>query len=339
MSTTLIVPVAQIEEIKPHPNADRLEIAQILGWQVAVPIGQHTEGQSVVYFPPDAVLPEEVSDRFGVTQYLSKGRVRVARLRGEYSFGFVVLPDDPEWEVGQNVAEHYGAVKYEPPLRPGAGDAERSHPLFVRYTDIENLRNFPGLFEPGEPVILSEKIHGTNGRVGIVKGEWMAGSMRVRRKRPDDENLRRNTYWIPYTLPPVRALLEPLAETHRQVILYGEIYGSSIQSFHYGQHKNVGFAAFDLLVDGHYLDWPDFAALCARAGLPTVPVLYEGPFSLEVVRQHSAGKTTFDDTHIREGVVVKPLRERTDPKIGRVALKYLSDAYLFDDKKTDFTDR
>jgi hypothetical protein len=32
--------------------------------------------------------------------------------------------------------------------------------------------------------------------------------------------------------------------------------------------------------------------------------------------------------HIREGVVVKPTIERTDPKIGRVVLKYLNDDYL-----------
>ena len=73
--------------------------------------------------------------------------------------------------------------------------------------------------------------------------------------------------------------------------------------------------------------------------MATVPVLYEGPFSLEVVRQYSAGTTTFEDTHIREGVVVKPYHERTHPVIGRVVLKYLSDAYLFDDKKSDFTEQ
>ncbi len=43
------------------------------------------------------------------------------------------------------------------------------------------------------------------------------------------------------------------------------------------------------------------------------------------------------DAHMREGVVVKPLHERTDPKLGRVVLKYVSDLYLFGEK-TDYTD-
>ncbi|MBI4606253.1 MAG: RNA ligase (ATP) [Planctomycetes bacterium] len=338
MSTALIVPVALIEEVKPHSNADRLEIARILGWQVVVPKGQHRAGQKVVYFPPDAVLPPEVSDRFGVTQYLSKGRVRCARLRGEASFGFVVPPDDPDWPLGMNVAERYGAVKFEPPPRPDAGDSERAHPLFQRYTDIENLRNFPHVLQPGEPVVVTEKIHGTSGRIGIVEGEWMAGSMGVRRKRPPDEKLPSSTYWWPYALPELRALVESLAGAHRQVVLYGEVYGAKIQSFHYGLHKSWGFAAFDLLVDGRFLDWPDFLPLCERFAVPRVPVLYEGPYDIEVVRRLSCGKTTFEDAHVREGVVVKPQRERLDPVIGRVALKDLRDEYLLDEKKTDYTE-
>jgi hypothetical protein len=63
------------------------------------------------------------------------------------------------------------------------------------------------------------------------------------------------------------------------------------------------------------------------------------PFSLDEVKRYSEGKTLLmqQDAHIREGVVVKPLRERTDPKLGRVVLKYVSDSYLFGEK-TDYTD-
>jgi len=41
------------------------------------------------------------------------------------------------------------------------------------------------------------------------------------------------------------------------------------------------------------------------------------------------GNTTLADNHIREGVVVKPVVERIDPKIGRTALKYIGESYLF----------
>jgi RNA ligase (TIGR02306 family) len=337
--SSLIVPVTTIEALKPHPNADRLELAQILGWQIVVRKGEYQVDQKVVYFPIDTMLPLEVSERFGVTQYLSKQRIRCAKLRGEPSFGLAVPPDQ-DWPIGENVADYYGATKYLPPLRVTAGDAETDHPLFVAYTDIENMRNFPTIFEPDERVILSEKVHGTQCRVGLIEGELMAGSKGLRRKRPADERFEGNTYWFPLSLEPVRKLVTELGGSHRQVILFGEVYGSKIQSFHYGLHHVVGFRAFDLLLDGHYVDWPDFLATCTQYGVEPVPILTTIPFDLVEIKRWSEGKTQLmeNDAHIREGVVVRPEHERHDPRVGRVILKYVSDSYLFGEK-SDYTDQ
>ncbi len=337
--SSLIVPVAVIEKILPHSNADALELAHVLGWQLVVKKGDYQLGDHIVYFPIDTVLPLEISERFGVTRYLSKQRIRCARLRGEPSFGLAVKPDSEDWQVGENVAEYYGAQKYDPPVRPGPGDAEQNHPLFVEYTDIENMRNFPTIFEDGEPVVLSEKIHGTQGRVGMIEGELMAGSKAVRRKRPADDKFVGSIYWFPYSLESVRNLVEHLGQSHRQVILFGEVYGSKIQSFHYGFKGILGFRVFDLLLDGKYVDWSDLVALCETYGVEMVPIVSTIPFSLDEVKRYSEGKTLLmqQDAHIREGVVVKPLCERTDPTLGRVVLKYMSDSYLFGDK-TDYTD-
>ena len=225
-------------------------------------------------------------------------------------------------------------------MRVTAGDADQDHPLFWAYTEIENMRNFPGIFEVGEMVVLTEKIHGTQARLGMIEGELMAGSKALRRKRPVDDAFASNTYWFPFTLEPVRSLIEKLGQQHRQVILFGEIYGSKIQSFHYGHVGKFGFRAFDLLIDGRYLNWQEFRDLCEQAGIETVPALGITPFSLEEIKRHSEGKTLLmqEKAHMREGVVVKPLHERNDPKIGRVVLKYVSDSYLFGEK-TDYTDQ
>src|SRR5918997_3744399 len=163
--SSLIVEVCRIERVLPHPNADVLELAHIKGWQCVVPKGKYAPGSLVTYVPIDAVLPVELSERLGVTKYLSNGRVRCAKLRGEPSFGLVMDLEDPSWAEGADVREHYGITKYVPPLKPSAGDAENAHPLFVSYTDVENLRNFPAVFAEGEPVVVAEKVHGTNCRV------------------------------------------------------------------------------------------------------------------------------------------------------------------------------
>ena len=337
MASTLIVPVTVIDSIVPHPGADRLEIAQVLGWQVVVPKGRYQPGASVTYFPPDAIVPKEHSDRFGVTQYLSNGRVKCARLRGVPSYGFLMPLEVEGAALGDNLAAHYGVTKYEPPIRPFAGDALPDHDWFPRYTDIENWRNFSDMLIDGEPVVMTEKVHGTNVRVGIVRGARMAGSHRVRRAEPT-ARMNENPYWLPFTLPEVTALLEHFAKDHERVVLFGETFGRGVQSFHYGKKGSLGFAAFDLLVGERYLDWVDLKASLQRFSVPSVPVLYEGPFSAVELKQHAGGKTTFDDQHIREGLVVRPVRERPDVRIGRVVLKYISDDYLLDEKRSDYTE-
>jgi RNA ligase (TIGR02306 family) len=337
-----IVEVCTIEKINTHPNADALELAQIKGWQCVVPIGKYQAGDLVTYIPIDSMIPIEHSERWGITKYLSvksvsndmempvpAGRVRCARLRGEPSFGVIIDLEDSSWMEGLDVKAHYGIFKYIPPIKPTAGDAETPHPLFVEYTDIENLRNFTEVLEEGEKVTITEKLHGSNCRVGLIEGERMAGSMSLRRKRPADETMVSNIYWFPFTLPAIQTLVEMEGARHRQFILFGEVYGSKIQDLHYGCKGRFGFRAFDILADGKYLGADAFFDLCAQYGVETVPVLYRGAYSRETVRALSEGSTMLAGDHIREGVVVKPVIERNHPKIGRVVLKYVGDAYLF----------
>lgn len=352
--SSVVADVAEIEEILPHPNADRLFLARIKGWQSVIGkredgSPQFAVGERVVFIPPDSTLPRAMAEKLNVVGYLAERTnalgdrelvVRRVRLRGEPSFGLVIRPDDPSWPVGTDVREHYGIGKYLPPIKFSAGDAEPPHPLFQKYTDMENLRNYPDVFAAGEEVVVTEKIHGTNSRIGYVEGTLLAGSHGLQRKRPAPEEMTTNTYWFPATLEPVLSLLEELKGRHQVAILYGEIYGSKVQSLHYGQRAGLGFAAFDLLTDERYVDHDELVEFCRRHGVATVPVLHRGPFSLEEVARLSRGKTTLADNHIREGVVVRPVTERLDPKIGRAILKYISDDYLLNDKLTadDATD-
>jgi RNA ligase (TIGR02306 family) len=330
--SSLIVEISKIQQVLPHPNAERLELAHVKGWQCVVPRGKYAPGNLIAYVPPDAILPVALSDRLGITKYLSNGRVRCARLRGEPSFGVIFDREDETWPEGLDVAEQYGITKYVPPMKTSVGNAERSHPLFVSYTEIENLRNFPTLFTDGEEVVVSEKIHGTNCRVGVidVNGEktWMAGSKGVRRKKPEDENVAADLYWHPTSIPAVRALVETVARDSRQVILFGEVYGK-VQSLRYGVPGGIAFRAFDLLVDGKYADYDRFAELCHAHGVEVAPLVHRGPFALDVVKQLAEGDSVIPGAaNIREGVVVRPVIERDDPKIGRVVLKYIGDGYL-----------
>lgn len=350
--STIQAKVMRIADVRPHPNADALDLATVAGWQVCVRKGTYHSGDPVVYLESGSTISGEMAARLGVHNYLAEktdidgNRVLVIhriKLRGEPSFGLVLRPE-PGMRLGDDVASHYGIKKFEPPVRLTATDAIHDHPFFPRYTGIENLRSYPAMFEVGERVAVHEKIHGANARIGLIFPDifagdpvWepMAGSHRLRRKQPEESTMRQNIYWFPYTMPAVRALLESVAYNAfcevlatRQVVLYGEVFGKGVQSYTYGQ-PGLAFRAFDLMVDGRYVDVDVFWSLCDNYGVPTVPLVGVQPYTLETIREMANGPSLIGGRHGREGVVVRPMQERDHPRTGRVIGKYVSDAYLF----------
>jgi len=346
----LIVKVCEIKEVKPHPNADRLEICEVLGWQCLASKGQYKVGDLVVYFPPDTVLSQELTDCWKVSNYCQKTdqgmRIRQARLRGEPSFGLIVdIPDDVIWGEGQPADQYYDAKKYEPPVLGKGGDIlGRNHILFDKFTDIQNLRNFTEIFEDGEEVICTEKLHGTQirGMIAQTEGEgellfW--GSKNHPRKRPDtDEEMKSHFYWYPYTLQSVKNLFAGLKNKHKVIEIFGETYGR-VQSLKYGLNC-LAFRCFALKLDGKYVDFDERMKICEEYDVPVVPVLYRGPYSFEKIKEVSEGNTKVADIdQIREGTVVQPVKERSHPAIGRCILKFVSDKYLLGkDADKDTTD-
>lgn len=312
---------------------------------------RYKDGDRAVYIPADTVLSNELAEEFEVKHLLKGGnRVGRARLRGEPSFGLIVgLPAGVDWEIGQNVAEHYDVQKYAPPPRNDPGDIapydSDIDPHFVTYTDIQNGLIFYEKFQDGEEVCASEKLHGANCRVGLINGKLVAGSRTTRKQDILDGGLYKDfLFWSPLTNPGVEDLLIAVTEgsTAKTVILFGEVYGQGVQSLHYGVggKKEKGFRAFDLYVDGDYLDYDQFKMLCDAHEVKTVPILYRGPFDLDKIKEVSNGKSTLPGAdNIREGVVVRPVVERRDPALGRVCLKFIGTDYeLSKHKKKDTTD-
>jgi len=305
---------------------------------------RYQEGSRAVYFPADTVLTEELALRYEVDHLLQTGnRVGRCRLRGEPSFGLLVeVPEGKDWEVGQNVAEHFDVEKWSPPAdkvsAPDAADYDSGiDPHFVTYTDIQNGLLLYEKFQEDEEIVATEKIHGKNCRVGFVEGKTVVGS---RTYRKSIEFSKGSIFWDVWRSDEVQALLAAVRETANTAILFGEVYGQGVQSLHYGCNKKKGFRAFDIYVDGEFLDFHGFADLCDLHGVERAPVLYQGPFNLAKIKEVSVGKSTLPGAkNIREGVVVRPATERRDPALGRVVLKFISPEYdLSKHKKKDTTD-
>ena len=181
--------VARIGEVKPIEGADNIEVAVIGGWNCIVPKGQYSQGYLAIVATTDAVIPEDIAESIGVTNYLRKGnRVRTVKLRGVYSECLVIpaekLPVSLKTKLangkgyfskeGEDVMELLGIYKYEPPavqvqLASGRKMKYHQNPNFGIYYKFPNIKNVKGMFNEFDEVEVTRKIHGTNARYGIVK--------------------------------------------------------------------------------------------------------------------------------------------------------------------------
>jgi RNA ligase (TIGR02306 family) len=170
--------VSAINSILDIPDADNIELAVVNAWFCIVKKGSHSIGDLVVCATTDAVIPLEISEKLGVTNYLrNKERVRTIKLRGVYS-ECLLMPIDlipkNKREYGEDLMDVLKIYKYEPPARLitlSSGKKRRYHenPNFYIYYKFPNFKNVPNIFDEYDYVEITRKIHGTNARYGIVK--------------------------------------------------------------------------------------------------------------------------------------------------------------------------
>lgn len=346
MSTLRVT--AEMLTVHDHPNADALELAQVGLYRAVVAKGAFRTGEHAVYIPEQSVLPAPLIEELGLTGRLAGSaadRVRAVRLRGELSQGIVCRPEalaDVDLaraaEEGTDFAETLGIVKWVPPIPPTMDGDVESAPGLLPWVDIENIQRYPDIFTEGEPVVLTEKLHGSaclltyladGDRVHVSSKGFGAKSLALK----EDP---RNLYWRAVHAHGVPEAAARLAERlgARRVGVFGEVYGAGVQDLTYGadgRREAIGYAVFDVSaeIDGE-VRWLDAAELLTGE-LPLVPVLYEGPYAIGRVLEIASGRETVSGRglHLREGVVIRPAVERYSPVTGgRAIAKAVSPAYL-----------
>ena len=328
-------------EVFPHSDADLLEIAQIGGYDCVVRKGQFKSGDSAVYLPEASVLPDPLIEELGLVGRLAgkqANRVKAVRLRGVLSQGLLVPFDSPHLadagaaQIGDDFCEHLGIVKYVPEIPVHMQGIVEPGPSAS--FDVEPWQSHIGVFDEGELVQVTEKLHGTFCEMGFdlengpfVASKGMAGKTCFVLDAPENES---NLYVRAW-----RAVADRLEETarheQRSVALCGEIVGPKVQDLHYGLSAPT-FFVFDALVgpasEHRWMSPEDVWELASVLGLRHVPVLKdEWPFSHEAVT-HLAQQPSVLGGGLCEGVVVRASQVRWERDLGRAMLKYANPAYL-----------
>lgn len=343
------VEVLKIKNIDKHPNADKLEIVRIDGFNCCVGLGQFKKGDLAIYIEPDYILPDKPEYAF------LKGSLKIKsrKFRGEWSQG-LLLPAKDGMKEGDNVMDLLGIIRYNPPDLESK-DSTALKDLAVKVPnilktlktyDLENWRKYKHLLVEGESVVITEKIHGASAKFTFQEGKFWIGSRNQWKQNPElswleklQNIISKKTYNF---VPEVAARKQHAWSTasnncpwikewcrqNRDYVLFGEIFGN-VQNLKYGaQPGQIFFRAFDAwnLKTQKFMDATDF--IKEFSADQRVPLLYTGAYSSEKAQKLALmEKSTLAD-HIGEGVVIKPAKERSDPILGRVALKLVSDIYL-----------
>jgi len=360
--SSLIVEVCKINNVHKHPNADKLSLAECKGWQVVVGLDQYKDGDLVVFIPPDCMIPPILIEKYNLEYLKHNGRTGTVKLRGELSQGLVIDIPEGNFKVGDNVADILEITKYEVPeptystKSGGQVSKKKLNPLFDKYTDIENIKNFKDIFKEGDEVVVTEKIHGSNSRFGNLEislnangnkieyiiswikknilhqtHEFVVGSHNVQKTFfTNKKHYYSKDVWN--EMATKYNLKDKLIE---DTIVYGEIYGEGIQDLTYGV-KGIDLLIFDVKWKGEYLNWNTVVEWCKLMDLKTVPVLYVGKYYDGLLEEYTSGKSIICPTQMREGVVIKALQESRDPRIGRKILKSVSPDYLLRKNGTEY---
>jgi len=159
--------IQKIKKIKQHNNADKLELATILGWQVIVPKEQFKENDLVVYFEIDSLLPDEKRYEFlkktSWNGRYNKIRLKSIKLRGEISQGLILpLNNFPEINFstlneGDDLTKILGIEKYEPIIPASLGGDVNKFTWPISKTDEERCIHEDGIvLTPSGPFKIKE---------------------------------------------------------------------------------------------------------------------------------------------------------------------------------------
>lgn len=302
--------IEKILKIEPHPNADLLEIATVLGYQCIVPKGKWNVGDWCVLIQPDTVLPDAAWANF----YKSKSnRVKAIKIRGEWSFGIVEDIDiyTSQWGVdfahieGEEISERLGVTKYEAP-QPQDLTAKGGLPYGICKTDEERYQNLDIRKYIGEKVDITLKVDGQSFTAFYKDGVVGVTGRTMEYKLEYENNFTRN-----FKKLELEEKLRSYCEKYGvNIALRGEQFGAGIQNSSKNPRakSNLGvqfFSCWD--IDNRRYFSPSeqhyYQNVCEELDLPCVPLLeYQTEFSEYHIEKYEKVEDLFG--LLFEGVVV-----------------------------------
>lgn len=340
--------IQKIISINPIPNADAIDVAQVLGWKVVVKKNDFKVGDLCVYCEIDSLFPKQPEFEFLKN---SNYRIRTVKLRGQISQGICfplsILAAELQQHINKLENEYInnivGAVsavgidmtntlhieKYEAPIPAElAGDAKGALPSFFQVTDEERIQNLPHILQQyaGQRFIATEKLDGSS-----CSFYWCNGVFGVCGRNWEYYESPTNSMW---KFANENKLEFKLGKLGRNLAIQGEIIGEGIQGNKYKLRGQIirFFRIFD--IDNYeYLSYEEMLKIIILFDLKTVPIINYGyvlPSTVDEILADVQGKSLYNLDVEREGIVFVKYEKNNQ---GRLGFKAISNQFLLDNKE------
>lgn len=292
------------------------------------------------------IKQRQVGPKYPLGEVPEKYRIiKAKKIRDVYSQGMLVgLPDPlpntwPDschqvWRVGESVVEALELKKWEEevddyvgaPKLKGKNAASPPKGWSIPFYDIDGLRKYISCLKEDEEIVLTEKINGSNSSF-CHDGEtfWIKSRNFYKKPDPDDS-------WVDAA---IRYDLENKLKNYPMLVFFAELYGQ-VKGFRYDLQIQDGKALsklcfFDIydVKTGRYLDYDICNDIINKLELMPAPELYRGLWKgKELMYPYAEGLTTLGGKHIREGFVLRTVKERYEPKLNsRMQVKLVGEGY------------
>lgn len=303
-----------IKNIRPHSNADSLEIAEVLGWQVVVKKGIHKEGDHIVFITIDSIVPKCQWSEFLVDPSKPDKPLRVKniKLRGEYSSGLVIpLSEFPLQFTetcleGEDLTSLLGVTKYVKELPANlSGENVGDFPTnLAPKTDEDNGLNDPLLVNEVfnvEELIITLKIDGSSITIVVEDGKIVQVCSRNLSKKETNNS----AFW--------NAAKKLTIPNGWSGVIQGEMAGNGIQK---NQLKlnDIRIFVFQIFQNGKCMTYDEMLNFCtnelkcdavpliAKLSVDSTIKLWENPLQK---LQDMADKQKYASGLDAEGIVVR----------------------------------
>lgn len=298
--------IQSINEIRAIPDADKIVMARVLGWEVVVKISEFKVGDLGVYFEVDSILPDKPEFEFLRDV---KFRIKIRKFRKQISMGLFlplsILPkgdykegddvtellevknyermkDDEEESKNIASAKHSKLVKYLLGYAPFRyvyfklnKKSPKGWPEFIQHTDEERIQsNCKYLMNNlGKSFYTSEKMDGSSFTAfsyDTNKWGFNKKAFGVCSRNIWLKTPNNSSYWNVANKYGIKDILMKYQDEN--IVIQGEVCGPGIQKNRYNLSEYDLFV-FNLIRDGKQVSVNEMLAFCEINGLKTVPIL------------------------------------------------------------------